>query len=200
MKIRISTIVMIASAGLYFLGTVAYWLFWGTKGGPISYFLDLVAMALLVLSGLFSNKRPLFLGGVAAFFFVTLVNTLLFNWNFNGYIIGVLTNFLPLNFLLATGGIANIFFDLQLITLIVGITFHFIPKEFSIPSFSGQPAAAGIPRNPNQAATFNRPVNRSYSNIDGDAVVQVQKLGDLLQQGLITEEEFQTKKKQILGL
>ena len=51
-----------------------------------------------------------------------------------------------------------------------------------------------------QTPPLQRPVTRTSVGIEGDAIVQVQKLGELLKQGLITQDEFDTKKKQILGL
>ena len=38
------------------------------------------------------------------------------------------------------------------------------------------------------------------AQIEGDAVAQIEKLGDLLKKGLITQGEFESKKKQILGI
>ena len=41
---------------------------------------------------------------------------------------------------------------------------------------------------------------KTATGITGDAVEQVEKLGNLLAKGLLTQEEFDSKKKQILGL
>jgi hypothetical protein len=41
---------------------------------------------------------------------------------------------------------------------------------------------------------------KTPTGITGDAVEQVEKLGNLLAKGLLTQEEFDSKKKQILGL
>jgi hypothetical protein len=40
----------------------------------------------------------------------------------------------------------------------------------------------------------------SYENPVDDTTVQLQQLAQLKQQGIITEEEFTTKKKQVLGI
>ena len=45
-----------------------------------------------------------------------------------------------------------------------------------------------------------RIIPKTATGITGDAVEQVEKLGNLLAKGLLTQEEFDNKKKQILGL
>jgi hypothetical protein len=45
-----------------------------------------------------------------------------------------------------------------------------------------------------------RTTPKTATGITGDAVEQVEKLGNLLAKGLLTQEEFDSKKKQILGL
>jgi len=45
-----------------------------------------------------------------------------------------------------------------------------------------------------------RIIPKTATGITGDAVEQVEKLGNLLAKGLLTQEEFDSKKKQILGL
>ena len=51
-------------------------------------------------------------------------------------------------------------------------------------------------------APMNKPApsTSSASSISGDAIEQIEKLGDLLAKGLLTQEEFNEKKKQILGI
>ncbi len=44
------------------------------------------------------------------------------------------------------------------------------------------------------------PSTSSATSISGDAIEQIEKLGDLLAKGLLTQEEFNEKKKQILGI
>lgn len=44
------------------------------------------------------------------------------------------------------------------------------------------------------------PSTSTASSISGDAIEQIEKLGDLLAKGLLTQEEFNEKKKQILGI
>ena len=46
----------------------------------------------------------------------------------------------------------------------------------------------------------SRIIPKTATGITGDAVEQVEKLGNLLAKGLLTQEEFDNKKKQILGL
>ena len=61
------------------------------------------------------------------------------------------------------------------------------------------------PKAVNQIASqvpLNKPApsTSSASSITGDAIEQIEKLGDLLAKGLLTQEEFNEKKKQILGI
>lgn len=192
-------IAVFASAALYFLGTLGILLFRGAP--PISYLFHLVSVALLALAAIFSSKRPAFLGVIAAFYFVTLINTILYTWSDWGIIGKFLSNFLPLNLALDGGELVNFFFDLQLIALIVGIATHFIFGDSAIAGeSSSQISANPVGKTIYQAPSVARVSTRAYSNIEGDAVVQVQKLGELRKQGLITDEEFEFKKKQILGL
>ena len=52
----------------------------------------------------------------------------------------------------------------------------------------------------NPAPPQARIIPKTATGITGDAVEQVEKLGNLLAKGLLTQEEFDSKKKQILGL
>ena len=200
MKVRISTLSILASAVLYFFATISVFLFWGARS-PISFFLHLIAIGLLVLAGLFSSKLPLFLGGLGGFYFVTLVNSLFLSWNEAGTLGAFFSNFLPINLISEGGPVSNFFFDLQLIALIAGIATHFYySKEITIPMGGAAQSLAAPFARPIQATSINRGPVRSNTNIEGDAIAQVQKLGELRKQGLITDEEFEIKKKQILGL
>ena len=199
MKVRISTIAVIGSAILYLFATVSIFLFWGVKT-PISYFLHLMAIGLLVLTGLLSSKRPMFLGGLGGFFFVTLVNNIFFTYNQAGELGAFFSNFFPLNLITEGGQVHNFFFDLQLIALIAGRATHFFSKEITFPSGGTTQSSTTAAGGPIQSAPTNRGPARSNTNIEGDAVVQVQKLAELRKQGLINDEEFEVKKKQILGL
>ena len=70
------------------------------------------------------------------------------------------------------------------------IAFSISNKNLSIPS------PAEIKPTPPQS----RIIPKTATGITGDAVEQVEKLGNLLAKGLLTQEEFDNKKKQILGL
>ena len=59
-----------------------------------------------------------------------------------------------------------------------------------------KPNPVSIKPTPPQA----RIIPKTATGISGDAVEQVEKLGNLLAKGLLTQEEFDSKKKQILGL
>jgi hypothetical protein len=60
-----------------------------------------------------------------------------------------------------------------------------------------------VGQNPSAAQMFvpsrSSSVHSSHGNAT-EAIDQVERLGDLLKKGLITQEEFETKKRQILGL
>lgn len=45
-----------------------------------------------------------------------------------------------------------------------------------------------------------KPVKQTSQNLPNEGLDQIEKLGDLLKKGLITQEEFEIKKRQILGL
>ena len=198
MKVRISMISILASAVLYFFATISVFLFVGARSS-FAFFLHLIAIGLLVLIGLFSSNLLVFLGGLGGFFFITLVNSMFFSYG--GESLGAFfSNFLPVNLIAQGGEASNFFFDLQLIALYAGIATHFISKEITIPMGGATQSLAAPFARPIQATSINRAPVRSNTNIEGDAVAQVQKLGELRKQGLITDEEFEIKKKQILGL
>jgi hypothetical protein len=50
-----------------------------------------------------------------------------------------------------------------------------------------------------QQVVYEAPPPAAGSELD-DQLIQIQKLSSMKDQGLITEEEFQAKKKQILGI
>jgi hypothetical protein len=49
-------------------------------------------------------------------------------------------------------------------------------------------------------ARAERSEPRTTTSASADALAQIEKLGQLKQQGILTQEEFDTKKKQLLGL
>jgi hypothetical protein len=59
--------------------------------------------------------------------------------------------------------------------------------------------AAQDAANQPQQVVYEAPPPAPGSEID-DQLIQIQKLSSMKEQGLITEEEFQAKKKQILGI
>jgi hypothetical protein len=62
-----------------------------------------------------------------------------------------------------------------------------------------QKYAAQDAANQPQQVVYEAPPPAPGSAID-DQLIQIQKLSSMKDQGLITEEEFQAKKKQILGI
>jgi hypothetical protein len=81
---------------------------------------------------------------------------------------------------------------LSAILTIAGAIFAFSISNKNLPI----PSPAPIKPTPPQA----RIIPKTATGITGDAVEQVEKLGNLLAKGLLTQEEFDNKKKQILGL
>ena len=81
---------------------------------------------------------------------------------------------------------------LSAILTIAGVIFAFSIRNKNLPISS----PASIKPTPLQT----RVTPKTPTGITGDAVEQVEKLGNLLAKGLLTQEEFDSKKKQILGL
>ena len=81
---------------------------------------------------------------------------------------------------------------LSAILTIAGAIFAFSISNKGLPI----PNPATIKPTPLQT----RVTPKTPTGITGDAVEQVEKLGNLLAKGLLTQEEFDSKKKQILGL
>ena len=75
---------------------------------------------------------------------------------------------------------------------IIGVLLVFLLRE-KAPKAVNQ-IASQVPMNKPAASTS------TASSISGDAIEQIEKLGDLLAKGLLTQEEFNEKKKQILGI
>jgi hypothetical protein len=189
MKIKLPGILILVSSLLYLISSI-FRVIYGYGYQPVSILVSLMSIGILAVAGILSSKKNLLLILVGAYFALNLFDELFFDWYGSSLLLEFLTNFLPLNFLLGYHMFYEFTQDLHLLVLIAGIVLTFVMKE---------PVASSVPR-PAQAQPLQRNFQRSTSNIEGDAVVQVQKLGELLKQGLITEEEFQFKKKQILGL
>lgn len=189
MKIKVPGILILVSSLLYLISSI-FRVIYGYGFHPVSMLVSLMSIGILAVAGIFSSKKNLILILVGAYFALNLFDVLFFDWYGSGLLFGFITNFLPLNYLLGFQVFYEFVQDLHLLVLIAGIVLTFVMKE---------PVASSGPR-PAQAQPLQRNFQRPSSNIEGDAVVQVQKLGELLKQGLITEEEFQFKKKQILGL
>jgi hypothetical protein len=81
---------------------------------------------------------------------------------------------------------------LSAILTIAGVIFAFSISNKNLPISS----PASVKPTPLQT----RVTPKTPTGITGDAVEQVEKLGNLLAKGLLTQEEFDSKKKQILGL
>ena len=75
---------------------------------------------------------------------------------------------------------------------IIGVLLVFLLRE-KAPKAMSQ-VGSQVPMNKPAASTS------TASSISGDAIEQIEKLGDLLAKGLLTQEEFNEKKKQILGI
>ena len=105
----------------------------------------------------------------------------------------VLGNFLPVNYLFWSEWSDNtiLLLDLVNILLIVSLVLSFFDRSSTTaPKNSTSPAVVNSPKRTQQTG----------AQIEGDAVAQIEKLGDLLKKGLITQGEFESKKKQILGI
>jgi hypothetical protein len=105
----------------------------------------------------------------------------------------VLGNFLPVNYLFWSEWSDNtiLLLDLVIILLIVSLVLSFFDRSSTTaPKKLTSPAVVNSPKRTQQTG----------AQIEGDAVAQIEKLGDLLKKGLITQGEFESKKKQILGI
>lgn len=87
---------------------------------------------------------------------------------------------------------AEIFRIVSAIFTIIGVLLVFLLRE-KAPKAVNQ-IASQVPLNKPAPSTS------SATSISGDAIEQIEKLGDLLAKGLLTQEEFNEKKKQILGI
>lgn len=87
---------------------------------------------------------------------------------------------------------AEIFRIVSAIFTIIGVLLVFLLREKAPKAVNK--IASQVPLNKPAPSTS------TASSISGDAIEQIEKLGDLLAKGLLTQEEFNEKKKQILGI
>jgi hypothetical protein len=87
---------------------------------------------------------------------------------------------------------AEIFRIVSAVFTIIGVLLVFLLRE-KAPKAVNQ-IGSQVPLNKPAPSTS------SATSISGDAIEQIEKLGDLLAKGLLTQEEFNEKKKQILGI
>ena len=159
--------------------------------------LPILTIAAIVCAVIFSGKKLFFYLALAgAYFFPNLAVLVLYprtelslgiDWLFKA----VLGNFLPVNYLFWPDWGINLLLDLAKILLIVSLVLSFFDRSSTTaPKKSTSPAVVNSPKRTQQTG----------AQIEGDAVAQIEKLGDLLKKGLITQGEFESKKKQILGI
>ena len=161
--------------------------------------LPILTIAAIVCAVIFSGKKLFFYLALAgAYFFPNLAVLVLyarteFSFGIDWLFKVVLGNFLPVNYLfwLDWDWPSILLLDLAKILLIVSLVLSFFDRSSTTaPKKSTSPAVVNSPKRTQQTG----------AQIEGDAVAQIEKLGDLLKKGLITQGEFESKKKQILGI
>ena len=161
--------------------------------------LPILTIAAIVCAVIFSGKKLFFYLALAgAYFFPNLAVLVLyarteFSFGIDWLFKVVLGNFLPVNYLFWSEWSDNtiLLLDLVIILLIVSLVLSFFDRSSTTaPKKSTSPAVVNSPKRTQQTG----------AQIEGDAVAQIEKLGDLLKKGLITQGEFESKKKQILGI
>ena len=161
--------------------------------------LPILTIAAIVCAVIFSGKKLFFYLSLAgAYFFPNLAVLVLyarteFSFGIDWLFKVVLGNFLPVNYLFWSEWSGNIILllDLVIILLIVSLVLSFFDRSSTTaPKKSTSPAVVNSPKRTQQTG----------AQIEGDAVAQIEKLGELLKKGLITQGEFESKKKQILGI
>lgn len=161
--------------------------------------LPILTIAAIVCAVIFSGKKLFFYLALAgAYFFPNLAVLVLyarteFSFGIDWLFKVVLGNFLPVNYLFWSEWSDNtiLLLDLVIILLIVSLVLSFFDRSSTTaPKKSTSPAVVNSPKRTQQTG----------AQIQGDAVAQIEKLGDLLKKGLITQGEFESKKKQILGI
>lgn len=200
MKIKLPGILILISAFFYLIAIIFSFIFenfvYFVAGflGYVSLIVDVVSVPLLITAGLIASKRKVFgvLLGVYAFL---LIIQIISSYIYFGWSNVILNIFLPINFIssvsFATPYFPAIFWDFHIITLFIGAVLNFVLKV---------DVASIEKRSPLTAPQTYRPPALGRVNLEGDAVSQIQRLAELLKEGLLTQGEFEAKKKQILGL
>ena len=161
--------------------------------------LPILTIAAIVCAVIFSGKKLFFYLLLAgAYFLPNLAVLVLYARNDFAFGIDwlfkvVLGNFLPVNYLFWSDwdGNTTLLLDLVNILFIVSLVLSFFDRSSTTaPKKLTSPAVVNSPKRTQQTG----------AQIEGDAVAQIEKLGDLLKKGLITQGEFESKKKQILGI
>ena len=161
--------------------------------------LPILTIAAIVCAVIFSGKKLFFYLLLAGAYFLPNLAVLVlyarndFTFGIDWLFKVVLGNFLPVNYLfwLDWDWPSILLLDLAKILLIVSLVLSFFDRSSTTaPKKSTSPAVVNSPKRTQQTG----------AQIEGDAVAQIEKLGDLLKKGLITQGEFESKKKQILGI
>ena len=161
--------------------------------------LPILTIAAIVCAVIFSGKKLFFYLLLAGAYFLPNLAVLVlyarteFSFGIDWLFKVVLGNFLPVNYLFWSDWSDNtiLLLDLVNILLIVSLVLSFFDRSSTTaPKKSTSPAVVNSPKRTQQTG----------AQIEGDAVAQIEKLGDLLKKGLITQGEFESKKKQILGI
>lgn len=161
--------------------------------------LPILKIAAIVCAVIFSGKKLFFYLLLAGSYFFSLLEVLVlyarteFSFGIDWLFKVVLGNFLPVNYLFWSEWSDNtiLLLDLVIILLIVSLVLSFFDRSSTTaPKKSTSPAVVNSPKRTQETG----------AQIEGDAVAQIEKLGDLLKKGLITQGEFESKKKQILGI
>ena len=161
--------------------------------------LPILTIAAIVCAVIFSGKKLFFYLLLAGAYFLPNLAVLVlyartdFSFGIDWLFKVVLGNFLPVNYLFWSEWSDNtiLLLDLVNILLIVSLVLSFFDRSSTTaPKKLTSPAVVNSPKRTQQTG----------AQIEGDAVAQIEKLGDLLKKGLITQGEFESKKKQILGI
>lgn len=189
MKIKVPGILIFISTFFYLLSVIFPVIEdWGISF--ITILISLISIGLLIAAAIASSKKNLMFIFVGIFVIINILDALFFSWY--GGLFNAISTFLPLNYISGYGRFFAIFADIHVILLMSAVILSLVGKE-------SQTKAQPVPHTYNEPIA-PRPVARTSVGIEGDAIAQVQKLGELLKQGLITQDEFEVKKKQILGL
>ena len=183
----------------------------------------IIEIVALVGATFFFNKKVFRFAGLSLFLILRIVDAIyLYNW-FNKmyeYPPKALTFFLE-NILaipdLSYFSIYTLFVVMELLALLLIIganvwdlispnqSISNTNRKFSPPPppqarASYQPPSFSENKPNNFAPTPSPTIGKIESNLENDDYAQIERFGDLLNKGLITQEEFELKKKKILGI